>query len=855
MISTTASVAPYTSTASQTVFSYPFRIQNRSDLLVFTEVPGSVRSNITGSIVSVSGVDSEGGGTVTIPAQAAGTVVYLVRASTFSQLWDASALNFFDPATVERVVDKLTILCQEVKAGVDASIRFEPGEQVAAIPRSLRAGKILAFDSNGNPSFINEDGVLYAPGDRLTAVSVADLKAISLSGVVDRQAVDVLGYYAAGDGGGGLFYYDSASSETDNGGTILQPVTGSGRWKRSNTSRLSLKQWGCLGDGATDDTSRFLAAVNFGLPLLVTGGVFKIGYFTSTVTLVDLLGDMSGTLTLRDLTGFPAAREAWRFTGAGCVFRWENVQFSQGLSQSQIVDSGGYNDGTDPNTWGTGYWLGRVDGASKVSFINCSCSRVHRGFLIDEPSDSVVVQGGVFDCADVNIQSVFSVYKAPSVSCQGVKIFGPRFLHPVTGIFGGAAGNGGAGFHTNYCSNVHITGNLFSGVQCVHYGKRDSTNDTSHIVFCDNIVDNPVADTALFNWYKVVANNNLISESGDMGIGVDGSDFVTVCNNTIRDVMVGCIGINGCVAATCIGNSLSNPGRGYAYVTAFSGRYSSGGGAWLSGISISYQSSATGAQHSIVANNTLVIDVLPPVSDANPNFGGVGPIRAAVLGIFVQQTTGSPAPSVMISNNWVNSLPSDCPLWAVSCADRQAYYTSKTGTAQVGETLQSATCSLTFIGDYGSFIAVKDFVGATYTSDVLTGLTSGATFTITAGGGGLGCYPIGNVLGVNYDRFYNADTGLYPGAVEFQKTTQPSLPVLQGFGFSVVGGYMYHLAKTGGGTGHILDGRVRLSDAGWQAPLQLGTANLWVDGTGKLRLLNSAEPTSDTDGTIVGTQT
>ena len=253
MISTTTSVASYTATASQTVFAYGFRIQNQSDLLVFSRGTDSLRSNITASVVSVSGVDSEGGGNVTLPAQTVGTIIFLVRSSTFTQLWDASNLNFFDPATVERVVDKLTILVQEVKSGVDASIRFEPGEQVAAIPKVTRAGKVLAFDEDGDPSFITPDGVLYTPGDSLAADSIASLKAISVSGLTNNQAVSVLGYYAAGDGGGGTFYYDSASATADNGGTVIQPTTGAGRWKRATSEFIQAAQFGVRFDGVACD--------------------------------------------------------------------------------------------------------------------------------------------------------------------------------------------------------------------------------------------------------------------------------------------------------------------------------------------------------------------------------------------------------------------------------------------------------------------------------------------------------------------------------------------------------------------------------------------------------------------------
>ena len=45
-----------------------------------------------------------------------------------------------------------------------------------------------------------------------------------------------------------------------------------------------------------------------------------------------------------------------------------------------------------------------------------------------------------------------------------------------------------------------------------------------------------------------------------------------------------------------------------------------------------------------------------------------------------------------------------------------------------------------------------------------------------------------------------------------------------------------------------------LGDGTWTNPLRLGENRLWVDGTGDLRVKTSA-PTSDTDGTVVGTQT
>ncbi|MEZ5723274.1 MAG: hypothetical protein R3D59_18255 [Paracoccaceae bacterium] len=53
---------------------------------------------------------------------------------------------------------------------------------------------------------------------------------------------------------------------------------------------------------------------------------------------------------------------------------------------------------------------------------------------------------------------------------------------------------------------------------------------------------------------------------------------------------------------------------------------------------------------------------------------------------------------------------------------------------------------------------------------------------------------------------------------------------------------------------NTLYGNQTLYGGGWDgAHLVLGSYRLWVDSTGDLRIKASA-PTSDTDGTVVGTQ-
>ena len=85
------------------------------------------------------------------------------------------------------------------------------------------------------------------------------------AGLYNKQVVNVLGCYSVGDGGGGVFYWDSTSSATETIGTIVRPtaidVSAQGRWKRIYEGPLNVKWFGAKGDGTTDDTAAFHAAI------------------------------------------------------------------------------------------------------------------------------------------------------------------------------------------------------------------------------------------------------------------------------------------------------------------------------------------------------------------------------------------------------------------------------------------------------------------------------------------------------------------------------------------------------------------------------------------------------------------
>ncbi len=94
----------------------------------------------------------------------------------------------------------------------------------------------------------------------LKVQTMADLRALVGSDTIN--AVDMLGYYVAGDGGANSFRWDAASGAADNNGSVIKPtsVTGVGRWK-SIFKQYNPNQFGAKGNGADNDTVAVIAAL------------------------------------------------------------------------------------------------------------------------------------------------------------------------------------------------------------------------------------------------------------------------------------------------------------------------------------------------------------------------------------------------------------------------------------------------------------------------------------------------------------------------------------------------------------------------------------------------------------------
>jgi hypothetical protein len=110
-------------------------------------------------------------------------------------------------------------------------------------------------------------------GGASAAATVAELRNLPVS----EGAIAILSGRANGaDGAGGVFCWDSGAIDADNGATIIGKASGGiGRWKRLQTGAVNVRWFGAKGDGTTDDTAAFAAALSAG-SVWVPNGTYRI---------------------------------------------------------------------------------------------------------------------------------------------------------------------------------------------------------------------------------------------------------------------------------------------------------------------------------------------------------------------------------------------------------------------------------------------------------------------------------------------------------------------------------------------------------------------------------------------------
>ena len=255
-ISSTVRIAgPYIGSGAATVFSFAFKVFAAAEMQVAklntTSNVETILTLTTDYTVQLNG-DQNGtpGGTITLPAVlASGYNLTITSDIANLQQTDLTNQGGFYPEVITDALDRATIQIQQLDQN-NRAIKIPLSDGVLDMTTPVvaaRQGKYLAFDTFGLP------------------------------------------VVSSGTGSDSALRTDLANATAASAGSRLSGFrqTGTGATARTVDDKLkdtvSVKDFGAVGDGTTDDTAAIQAAINAanGKPVLIPGGTYRI---TSTLT-------------------------------------------------------------------------------------------------------------------------------------------------------------------------------------------------------------------------------------------------------------------------------------------------------------------------------------------------------------------------------------------------------------------------------------------------------------------------------------------------------------------------------------------------------------------------------------------
>lgn len=223
-------VAPlvrYVADGAQTAFSYNFPIFASADLKIYMD--GA--QQFTG--FTVTGAGQTAGGTVTFDtAPAEDVIVMLERRMPIERVTDFLEGGTFSAKAINNELDFLIAALQQVDSDQAPMLRYTDDEEPAIVTlptKTQRANKALGFDGDGNPQAVSLEGSMATPDFTATG-----------TGAATRTSTDKFG------------------------------------------DLISIKDFGAVGDGLTDDTLAIQQALTAHKVVFVPQGTYLI---TGTITL------------------------------------------------------------------------------------------------------------------------------------------------------------------------------------------------------------------------------------------------------------------------------------------------------------------------------------------------------------------------------------------------------------------------------------------------------------------------------------------------------------------------------------------------------------------------------------------
>lgn len=261
----------YVASSGQTVFPYTFQALSGSDVTVIVNgVTLEFNSQYTVSNVGLAG----GGNVILTTGASSGETVSVFLSMAISRTTNYQNAGDFLASDVNGDFDKAYVALNQVQTSIDRSIGLKDNDPTVELELPLaaeRANKFLLFDANGNIGFTAVD-----PGPQITTDQVEYNN--SAAGAVTRTVTDKL------------------------------------------KEEISVKDFGAVGDGVTDDTTAVQAAIDYAETLAINPQGTPTVFFPSGLYKINTISVVEASIRGEGPVGCTLV---WGGAANGTMVQWE----------------------------------------------------------------------------------------------------------------------------------------------------------------------------------------------------------------------------------------------------------------------------------------------------------------------------------------------------------------------------------------------------------------------------------------------------------------------------------------------------------------------------------------------------
>lgn len=343
--------------STTTSYAVPFVFQENSHLKAIARTSAGVESVVT--LTNHTGAGNVNGGTVrTAVAVPATSTLTIYREVPATQTTTYAEGGDFPAASHERALDKLTQIAQQLKRGVESSVRLGEATPINPLLVPNSANPHVLTTVNGNaPTWETVPSVS-------TTLNIPALTDTSTVGPSDELIVQQ----------SGLPRRATANELLNGTATVTATGTTAGRTLKDRLADVvNVKDFGAVGDGVTDDTAAIQAAIDnvvaraAGGRIVIPSGTYKVNGAlliqkdggTSTGTGVSILGHGKDNTRIMQasLTANTFEFRSMNFSGVSDLYIGHLTPASATAGYAVVLRNSPSLGSSGLHTWAKNIWI------------------------------------------------------------------------------------------------------------------------------------------------------------------------------------------------------------------------------------------------------------------------------------------------------------------------------------------------------------------------------------------------------------------------------------------------------------------------------------------------------------------